>query len=614
MITPQRLLVVQLADIGDLVLSTPALAALRAAHPTAHLALLTTTHAAPLVQDAGLVDEVLLFDKHAFDSLSALARPHNFRRAVALALRLRRGGYDTLLFFHHFSTRRGALKFRALAWSAGAPQRIGLDNGHVSFLTHALPDTGFGARHQAAYWLELAALTGADARPRPAQIQVGTTPLPPTSKQRIAIHAGSGGYSTARRWEPEHFAQVADQLATTHDAEIILVGAKGDDSDSVLSAMTHPATDLTGRTTLAALAAVLQGCALFVGADSGVMHIAAAVGVPVVAIFGPSNAAAWSPWTPEGKHIVVRSAPECSPCSYVGFGVGARMGCMARTCMRLVTTAQVIAAAEKLLSDVPIPSPQLAAKVGGTQTPTIRILGHPVSVVTYADWMRLIAVWMTGDRPYHVCTVNPEMLMIAQRDPVFRVVLERADVTVPDGVGLLLAAHYRGTPLPERVTGSDGVPLIAGEAARQGWRLFLLGAAPGVAEKAAAVLCAAHPALQIVGIYEGTPAPNEEAGIVARVNASGADILLVAYGAPEQDKWIARNLPRLQVKMAMGVGGTFDFIAGVVSRAPESFRRSGLEWLYRLYLQPWRIRRMMRLPRFALAVVLAGRGGKGQES
>ncbi|MBZ0279839.1 MAG: WecB/TagA/CpsF family glycosyltransferase [Anaerolineae bacterium] len=194
--------------------------------------------------------------------------------------------------------------------------------------------------------------------------------------------------------------------------------------------------------------------------------------------------------------------------------------------------------------------------------------------------------------------------MIARHDINFRNILKRANLCVPDGVGLLWAAKYQGTPLPERVTGSDGVPLIAARAAEKGWRLFLLGAAPGVAEKAADVLRARHPALQIVGVYSGSPAPEEEDAIVERINASGADILFVAYGAPEQDKWIARNTPRLRVKMAMGVGGAFDFIAGIIPRAPLWMQRLGLEWLFRLYLQPWRIRRMMRLPRFVIAVLL----------
>jgi N-acetylglucosaminyldiphosphoundecaprenol N-acetyl-beta-D-mannosaminyltransferase len=113
--------------------------------------------------------------------------------------------------------------------------------------------------------------------------------------------------------------------------------------------------------------------------------------------------------------------------------------------------------------------------------------------------------------------------------------------------------------------------------------------------------------LQIVGTYSGSPSPNEEDAIVAQINEAQADILFVAYGAPEQDKWIARNLPRLGVKMAMGVGGAFDFVAGVVPRAPLWMQRVGLEWLFRLYLQPWRFKRMLRLPLFVLAVLRRGR-------
>jgi len=206
-----------------------------------------------------------------------------------------------------------------------------------------------------------------------------------------------------------------------------------------------------------------------------------------------------------------------------------------------------------------------------------------------------------------VCTLNPEFVMIARRDPNFWNILQRATLCVPDGVGLLWAARRQGTPLPERVTGSDGVPIIAQRAAQHGWRLYLLGAGPGIAQRTADILQARFPGLPIAGVYEGSPAPEDEDAIVERINVSGADILFVAYGAPEQDKWIARNLPRLKVTMAMGVGGAFDFIAGVVPRAPVWMQRMGIEWLYRLYLQPWRIKRMMRLPRFVLAVLLSKR-------
>jgi N-acetylglucosaminyldiphosphoundecaprenol N-acetyl-beta-D-mannosaminyltransferase len=274
----------------------------------------------------------------------------------------------------------------------------------------------------------------------------------------------------------------------------------------------------------------------------------------------------------------------------------------------MVTADHVLAAARTILNGESI----RAWRGGPRQKPEfrnrIRILDLPVDAITYEEWLKLIEQWVNkpADSPHHVCTINPEFIMIALQDVNFFNILSRADLCVPDGVGLLWAAKYLGHPLPERVTGSDGVPKIAARAAEKGWRLFFLGAAPGVADQAAAVLRAKHAGLQIVGTYSGSPAPNEENALVEMVNASNADILFVAYGAPEQDKWIARNLPRLRVKMAMGVGGSFDFIAGIVPRAPLWMRRIGLEWLFRLYLQPWRIMRMMRLPRFVLAVMLRG--------
>jgi N-acetylglucosaminyldiphosphoundecaprenol N-acetyl-beta-D-mannosaminyltransferase len=272
----------------------------------------------------------------------------------------------------------------------------------------------------------------------------------------------------------------------------------------------------------------------------------------------------------------------------------------------MVTANHVLAAARVILNGESIGATR---RITPTRFPNrIQILDLPVDAITYEEWLKIIEHWVAvpDDAPHHVCTINPEFIMIARRDINFFNILSRADLCVPDGIGLLWAAKHLGHPLPERVTGSDGVPKIAARAAEKGWRLFFLGAAPGVADQAAAVLRAKYPGLQIVGTYSGSPAPDEEDTLVAMVNSSNADILFVAYGAPEQDKWIARNLPRLHVQMAMGVGGSFDFIAGVVPRAPLWMRRMGLEWLFRLYLQPWRIVRMLRLPRFVLAVVWRG--------
>lgn len=601
----KRFLLIQLADIGDLIVTTPAIAALREAHPDAHLTLLTTTYSAPVIERTNLVNEIITLDRQQFNSSTAMLRPANLRRLFDL----RKGHYDTVVYFHHFTLRLGTLKFALIALAAGAKQRVGLDNGNGWFLTDRLPDGGFGAKHQAQYWLDLVGLVDADSSPRAAVVQINEAIPQTDSVKRVVIHPGSGGYSLARRWDAAKFAAVADALHETYGAEILLVGGVNDNTAEVKSAMKNQPVDFTGKTTLSSLAGLIADADLFIGADSGVMHLAAAAGTPVVVVFGPSNPDAWSPWTPNGQSIVVRSAPECSPCSYMRHTVGLREGCAARTCMRMVTPEMVIEAARTLLNGEGISTERSSIQKKPAFHKRIEILGLPVDAITYAEWLDLIEKWISrpNSQAHHVCTINPEFIMIAQRDVNFFNILSRADLCVPDGVGLIYAARYLGQPLPQRVTGSDGVPIIAERAAQKGWRLFFLGAAPGVAEKAADVLRQKYPGLQIVGTYSGSPAPNEEDALVERVNASGADILFVAYGAPEQDKWIARNLPRLRVKMAMGVGGAFDFIAGIIPRAPLWMQRIGLEWLYRLYLQPRRIGRMMRLPLFALNVLLRGR-------
>ena len=600
--TAERILLAQLADIGDLTLATPALAALRAAKPKAAIDLLAPDHAIPALP-AGLIDQVFPFQKGEHSGSRALLKPANLR----MLLRLRRERYDAVVFFHHFTLKAGVFKFRLIARAAGARRVIGLKNQHAAFLTEHIPDLGFGVKHEAQYWLDLVALLGASNLPRPALARMEACDLLPggaASQPRIVIHAGSGGYSRARRWLPARFAQVARQLHDRFDARIILVGTAADDSAELARLLDVPALDLTGQTSLPQLAHVISRSDLFIGADSGVMHIAAASGTPVLSIFGPSNLHAWHPWAPGGRAIALTSGVECSPCSYVGHGIGARDGCPARTCMKLISARQVVDAASQLLEEGDDSTASMPPPGKGATPSPIRVLGVPIHSISYESWLTQIGSWISqATTARHVCTVNPEFIMIARRDPIFFGILSRADLCLADGVGLLWACRVLKLPRPQRVTGSDGVPLIAGRAAQQGWRIFFLGAAAGVAERAADALRADHPALQVAGTHAGSPSAAEEDEIVALINGSRADILLVAYGAPKQDKWIARNLPRLEVKMAMGIGGALDFIAGDVARAPGWMRRRGLEWLYRLLRQPWRIRRMLRLPRFALAVL-----------
>lgn len=597
----ERLLLAQLADIGDLVLTTPAIAALREACPHATIDLLAFEHALPVIP-TGLVDAAIPLKRGAKGGRSFFS-PTNLRTVLSL----NRREYDTVIFFHHFTLPAGVFKFWLIARACGAERIVGLKNQNIGFLTDSIDDAGFGALHQAQYWLELVSLLGASREPAPARVRrepLNGGTLRTGDRPRVVMHTGSGGYSKARRWPAARFAALAQRLRESHDAEIVLVGSQTDEPGIAGQFAGANVTNLLGRTTLPQLAEVIASANLFIGADSGVMHIAAATGTAVISIFGPSNADAWRPWVIDAHSTVLRSGVACSPCSYVGHAIGARGGCAARTCMKLVTVEQVVNAAQRILDK----SPGLET-VCDVNSPTVgqdkrlRILDIPVNAITYESWLQAIAGWIReGGGAKHVCTVNPEFIMIAQNDPIFFVILQRAAICAPDGVGLLWASRQLGAPLPERVTGSDGVPYIARNAAERGWKIFFLGAAEGVAERAAAILQEGCPGLIVAGTHGGSPSASDEDRIVDLVNKSGADILFVAYGAPDQDKWIARNLPRLQVSMAMGVGGSLDFIAGVIPRAPDWMQRCGLEWLYRLLRQPWRWRRMLRLPRFVLAV------------
>jgi N-acetylglucosaminyldiphosphoundecaprenol N-acetyl-beta-D-mannosaminyltransferase len=233
----------------------------------------------------------------------------------------------------------------------------------------------------------------------------------------------------------------------------------------------------------------------------------------------------------------------------------------------------------------------------------LEILGVRVDGVTHAELLGVVDEFVAGRQPHQIVTLNPEMLVAAHTDTGFRAMLRQADLRVADGVGLMLAARLLGRPLPERITGSDGIYRLATHCAERGYRPYFLGAAPGVAEKAAVRLVALNPGLKVAGTFAGSPRLEEEAEIIGRVRATAPDILFVAYGVPAEERWIARNRERLGVPVMMGVGGTFDFVAGVARRAPGWMRRAGLEWLHRLAREPWRWRRQLALPRFAYLVL-----------
>jgi len=224
--------------------------------------------------------------------------------------------------------------------------------------------------------------------------------------------------------------------------------------------------------------------------------------------------------------------------------------------------------------------------------PRISILGVPIDSISLREAILLIQEMLASPVQRHVMTPNSEMLVEAFHNPAFFSVLQKTALNVPDSAGLLWAARKTGQVLLERVAGVDVVAHVCREL-HEDMPVFFLGGRNGVARCAFLTLREQNSQLHVVGVYEGSPRDEDLDEIVRRVNKAKPVILFVAYGSPQQDMWISRNLHRMpSVRIAMGVGGTFDFLAGKAKRAPMWMQRIGLEWLWRVIREPWRIRRI----------------------
>ncbi len=358
-----HILVIKLATLGDMLLTTPALRALRQRYPEGRIDVLTTQQGAQLLSASPLVSRVLTLDKYAFDYPSQIVR--QAKRAVSALqplLELRAARYDAVLLMHHLTLGFGRAKYHTLLQVIGARHTVGLDNGRGRFLSVRVPDEGFGARHEADYALAVAA--AADATLPSAERGLLLTDLGWTEhaaasagqQPLIAMHPGSGGYSLARRWPAERFAALASALHREFGARIILVGGREEHAlrQLIMEQLGSPdwmeaAASTTGVRDLARL---LSRCALLIGNDSFPMHVAAALGVPAVAIFGPTNHRAWGPYLPDAADnaiIVRRGDLPCSPCVYRKHSLGTPQGCPSRPCLTELDVHPVLGAARRLL-------------------------------------------------------------------------------------------------------------------------------------------------------------------------------------------------------------------------------------------------------------------------
>jgi len=235
---------------------------------------------------------------------------------------------------------------------------------------------------------------------------------------------------------------------------------------------------------------------------------------------------------------------------------------------------------------------------------SFEILGCRVDAVGRDEAVSRIAALANSGRPGLVVTLGVEMVMAAQRDPEFRRIVNGAALVTCDTVGLLLASRLRGGPLRERVTGVELVDALAARSASLGdVRLYLLGSAGDTAQRAADVLRTAYPGAIVAGARDGYFSASDAPSVVAAIRASGANVVLAGLGSPRQERWLAQHLAASGAGAGLGVGGSFDVYAGNVARAPAFFQRTGLEWAYRLAKEPWRWRRQLALPRFAVAAL-----------
>lgn len=231
------------------------------------------------------------------------------------------------------------------------------------------------------------------------------------------------------------------------------------------------------------------------------------------------------------------------------------------------------------------------------------ILGVPFNNMSPVETVELLNVYLNGDTKAAVYTPNPEMVMTALKDPEFMEVLNTSAVNIPDGIGIVYASRFTENRIEERVPGCDTVLALFDKMRNTKKTAYFFGGAPGVAEKAKEEMEKRFKGLTVVGTADGYFDEEKEQLIIADINEKKPDLLLVGIGFPKQEKWIAKHLDGLDVKVAIGVGGSLDVFSGTVKRAPKAFIKLNLEWFYRLLCQPSRIGRMMQLPAFMVEVI-----------
>lgn len=241
--------------------------------------------------------------------------------------------------------------------------------------------------------------------------------------------------------------------------------------------------------------------------------------------------------------------------------------------------------------------------------PRINILGIPVNPVTMAEAVDYLTQRVEAAFTTNVVTANAEIIMLGQNNPDYYKILQQADCVFPDGAGTVWGGRRLGFNVPERVAGFDLFLELLKVAARKNFKVYFFGSAPGIADAAREKCLKMFPGLTIVGCRNGFFQEQDNEKIIKDINNSGAQILFLALGAPKQEFWLFNHGDELKPLLRMGLGGSFDVLAGKMQRAPKWMQEASLEWLYRLYKQPSRLGRMMVLPKFVIEILMTKYSG-----
>jgi N-acetylglucosaminyldiphosphoundecaprenol N-acetyl-beta-D-mannosaminyltransferase len=242
--------------------------------------------------------------------------------------------------------------------------------------------------------------------------------------------------------------------------------------------------------------------------------------------------------------------------------------------------------------------------------PSMEILGIPVHPLAMSEAVTYLVDRVKQKLVTNVVTANAEIIMLGQRDPEYKQILQEADCVLPDGAGTVWAGRTLGYRVPERVAGFDLFLELIKAAPANKLKVYFFGSAPGIADAAKAKCEVMAPGVEIVGCRNGYFTDGDVPDIIADINASGADMLFVALGAPKQEYWLKANKDNLKPYLRIGLGGSFDVLAGKMARAPKWMQDASLEWLFRLYKNPSRLVRMLVLPKFVIKVLTAKYSGK----